>query len=146
MVIEPAYSISKDPNAWATGGHSASGEQGWSVLWHSDRYHKFLGHNTSFGAANVAMYGNVDWAKLIMTSPKRDLRVSLVNAPVGHDLVDQRGDWTLINEGVAKALAMQGYDYRMVIGPGDHGGATNSHPDFPTALRWMFRGCSFAKQ
>lgn len=144
-VIDPVYSISKDPNAWATGGHSASGEQGWSVLWHSDRYHKFLGHNTSFGAANVAMYGNVDWAKLITDSPKRDLRVSLVNAPVGHDLVDNRGDWTLINEGVARALAAKGNDYRMIIGPGDHGGAANSHPDFPMALRWMFRGCQFAK-
>ena len=144
-VIEPNYPVSKDPNAWVTGGHSASGAVGWSVLWHTDRYHKFFGHNASFGAANVAMYGNVDWAKLIMTSPKRDLRVSLVTAPVGRDLVDQRGDWTKINQGVADALAAKGNDYRFIIAPGGHDGGTNSRPDFPTAMRWMFRGCAFAK-
>jgi len=142
-VITPNYPVSQDPNAWVTGGHSASGEVGWSVLWHTDRYHKFFGHNCSYGAANVAMYGNVDWAKLIMTSPKRDLRVSLVTAPVGHDLVDQRGDWTKINQGVADALAAKGNDYRFIIAPGGHDGGTNSRPDFPTAMRWMFRGCSF---
>jgi enterochelin esterase-like enzyme len=143
-VIEPNYPVSKDPNAWVTGGHSASGAVGWSVLWHTDRYHKFFGHNASFGAADVAMYGNVNWAKLIMMSPKRDLRVSLVTAPVGKDLVDQRGDWTMINKGVADALAAKGNDYRFIIAPGGHDGGANSRPDFPTAMRWMFRGCAFA--
>jgi enterochelin esterase-like enzyme len=140
-VIAPTYTISQDPAAWATGGHSASAEQDWTVLWTTDRFHKFLGHNSSFGAAPT--YG-VDWARTIAAAPKRDLRVSLVVAAVGHDLVDQRGDWTLINEGVAQALAGKGNDYRLIIGPGDHNGPA-SERDFPTALRWAFRGCKFDK-
>jgi enterochelin esterase-like enzyme len=139
-VIDPTYTISKDPAAWATGGHSASGEQDWTVLWTTDKFHKFLGHNSSFGAAPT--YG-VDWAKTIMMAPRRDLRVSLVVAAVGKDLVDQRGDWTKINEGVATALAAKGDDYRLIIGPGTHGGPA-SQRDFPTALRWAFRNCKFA--
>lgn len=138
-VIEPVYTISKDPAAWATGGYSASGEQGWTVLWTTDKFHKFFGHDASFGAAPT--YG-VDWAKTIAAAPARDLRVSLVVADVGKDLVDQRGDWTLINEGVANALASKGDAYRLIIGPGDHGGPA-SQRDFPAALRWGFRGCKF---
>jgi enterochelin esterase family protein len=138
--IDPAYTISKDPAAWATGGHSASAEQDWTVLWTTDKFHKFLGHNSSFGAAPT--YG-VDWAKTITNAPRRDLRVSLVVAAVGKDLVDQRGDWTKINEGVAMALAGKGDDYRLIIGPGTHGGPA-SQRDFPNALRWAFRNCKFA--
>jgi len=139
-VIDPMFTISKDPGAWATGGHSASAEQDWTVLWLTDRFHKFLGHNSSFGAAPT--YG-VDWPKTIAAAPMRDLRVSLVAAAVGRDLVDQRGDWTLINQAVAKALDGKGNAYRMIIGPGGHGGPA-SQRDFPTALRWVFRGCKFA--
>jgi enterochelin esterase family protein len=139
-VIEPLYTLSKDQAAWATGGYSASGEQGWAVLWTSDRFHKFFGHNASFGAAPT--YG-VDWPKTIMGAPMRDLRVSLVNAPVGRDLVDQRGDWTLINQAVARALEGKGNPYRQIIGPGTHAGPA-AQRDFPAALRWMFKGCKFA--
>ncbi|HET6284087.1 MAG TPA: hypothetical protein VFH73_24230 [Polyangia bacterium] len=139
-VVDPTFTISKDPAAWATGGHSASAEQDWTVLWLTDRFHKFLGHNSSFGAAPT--YG-VDWPKTIAAAPMRDLRVSLVAAAVGRDLVDQRGDWTLINQAVARALDGKGNAYRMVIGPGGHGGPA-SQRDFPTALRWAFRGCKFA--
>jgi enterochelin esterase family protein len=138
-VIDPTYTISRDRAAWATGGYSASAEQGWTVLWTTDKFHKFLGHNSSFGAAPT--YG-VDWAKTITAAPPRDLRVSLVVADVGKDLVDQRGDWTLINEGVANALGSKGDPYRLIIGPGNHGGPA-AQRDFPAALRWAFRGCKF---
>ncbi len=140
-VIDPTYTISKDPAAWATGGYSASAEQGWTVLWKTDRFHKFFGHNSSFGAAPT--YG-VDWPKTVAAAPPRDLRVSLVNADVGKDLVDNRGDWTLINQAMATALESKGNPYRFIIGPGDHGGPAGQR-DFPTALRWMFRGCKFAR-
>ena len=83
-----------------------------------------------------------DWAKTIAGAPPRDLRVSLVTAAEGKDLVDQRGDWTKINRGVASALGAKGAAYRFVIGPGNHGGPAGER-DFPTALRWGFSGCRF---
>src|SRR5260370_305884 len=118
-VIDPAFTISKDPAAWATGGHSASAEKDWTVLWTTDNVHKFLGSNSRFVAAPT--YG-VDWTKAIMNAPRRDLRVSLVVAAVGKDLVDQRGDWTKLNECVARARAAKGEDYRLISVPGGHAG------------------------
>jgi enterochelin esterase-like enzyme len=140
--IAPNYSISKDPEAWATAGYSASGEAGFAVVWHRpDQFHKFFGHSASFGAS--IDYDNWIWADKLAQAPKRELRVSLVVAAEG-DLSDGRGDWRTINENVGKALAAKGNPYRLIIGPGDHGGLA-SQQDFPNALRWMWRGCQFVK-
>jgi enterochelin esterase family protein len=140
MAILPNYSISMDPNAWATVGYSASGEAGFAAVWHRpDKFHNFFGHSASFGAS--INYGGWVWADKIMMAPKRELRVSLVVAANG-DLTDNRGSWRTINENVAKALESKGNPYRLIIGPGDHSGLA-SKQDFPNALRWMWRGCKF---
>lgn len=140
--IAETYSISKDPEAWATAGYSASGEAGFAVVWHRpDQFHKFFGHSASFGAS--IDYDNWIWSEKLTQSPKRELRVSLAVAAQG-DLSDGRGDWRTINENVGKALAAKGNPYRLIIGPGDHGGLA-SQQDFPNALRWMWRGCQFVK-
>lgn len=140
QVITGKYSVSLDPNAWATVGYSASGEAGFAVVWHRpEQFHAFFGHSASFGAS--IRYDNWVWADKIASSPKRELRVSLVVAAQG-DLTDDRGSWRTINENVAAALAAKGNPYRLIIGPGDHGGLA-SQQDFPNALRWMWAGCEF---
>lgn len=140
--ILPSYTVSLDPEAWATAGYSASGEAGFAVVWHRpEQFHKFFGHSASFGAS--IRYDNWVWADKLMQSPKRELRVSLAVAAQG-DLTDDRGSWRTINENVAKALEAKGNPYRLIIGPGDHGGLA-SQQDFPNALRWMWRGCTFVK-
>lgn len=140
-VILPTYSISRDPDAWATIGYSASGEAGFAVVWHRpEQFHNFIGHSASFGAS--IRYDNWVWADKIQESPMRELRVSLTVAAQG-DLTDDRGSWRTINENVAAALAAKGNPYRLIIGPGDHGGLA-SQQDFPNALRWMWRNCQFA--
>jgi enterochelin esterase family protein len=140
QVILGKYSISLDPNAWATVGYSASGEAGFAVVWHRpEQFHVFFGHSASFGAS--IRFDNWIWADKIAASPKRELRVSLVVAAEG-DLEDDRGSWRTINENVAAALAAKGNPYRLIIGPGDHGGLA-SQQDFPNALRWMWNGCAF---
>jgi enterochelin esterase-like enzyme len=140
--ILPSYSVSLDPEAWATAGYSASGEAGFAVVWHRpEQFHKFFGHSASFGAS--IRYDNWVWADKLAQSPKRELRVSLVVAAQG-DLTDDRGSWRTINENVAKALEAKGNPYRLIIGPGDHGGLA-SQQDFPNALRWMWKGCSFVQ-
>ncbi len=141
QVILSEYSVSRDPNAWATIGYSASGEAGFAVVWHRpEQFHVFFGHSASFGAS--IRYDGWVWADKIAAAPKRELRVSLVVAAMG-DLTDDRGSWRTINENVAKALEAKGNPYRLIIGPGDHGGLA-SRQDFPNALRWMWRGCTLA--
>jgi enterochelin esterase family protein len=139
QVILGQYSVSRDPNAWATVGYSASGEAGFAVVWHRpEQFHVFFGHSASFGAS--IRYDGWVWADKLAQAPKRELRVSLAVAAMG-DLTDDRGSWRTINENVAKALEAKGNPYRLVIGPGDHGGQA-SKEDFPTALRWMWSGCT----
>ena len=143
-VITGKYSVSSDPNAWTIVGYSASGGQGWNVVWkRPDNFHKFIGHSASVGAANVAMYGNVNWVDIASTSPKHDLRVSLTTCD--NDLTDQRGSWKTILSNLFNALTAKGNDTRLVVGPNGHSPPIDGERDFPNSLRWMFQGCKFAK-
>jgi enterochelin esterase-like enzyme len=133
------YSVSRDPNAWSIVGYSASGGQGWEVLWNRpDDFHKFVGDNTSFGAATT--YG-VSWVDVIKNAPARILRVSLVTST--NDLSDQRGQWLVFNTDVAADLAAKGNQWRLEVGTGQHYPPLDGEHDLPNALRWMWRGCSF---
>jgi enterochelin esterase-like enzyme len=138
-IIIGKYSVSRDPEAWSLVGYSASGGQGWEVLWNRPNdFHKFVGDNTSFGAATT--YG-VDWVQVIKDAPARTLRVSLLTST--NDLSDQRGMWYVINQNVAADLAAKGNEWRLMLGTGMHYPPTDGEHDFPNALRWMFQGCSF---
>jgi enterochelin esterase-like enzyme len=143
QVITGKYSVSTDPDAWALVGYSASGGQGWNDIWKlPDNFHKFIGNSASYGAANVAMYGNVDWVTIISSSPKRDIRAS--NTTCLNDLMDQRGSWLTIITNVAMALSAKGNPWRLMIGPNGHYPPIDGERDFPDSLRWMFQGCKFA--
>jgi enterochelin esterase-like enzyme len=138
-VVFGKYSISRDPAAWSIVGYSASGGQGWEVLWNRpDDVHKFIGDNTSFGAATT--YG-VDWVQVIGDAPARPLRVSLLTSM--NDLMDQRGSWYVFNQNVNTVLASKGAEWRFVVGTGMHYPPTDGEHDLPNALRWMFQGCAF---
>ncbi|HEY4102641.1 MAG TPA: alpha/beta hydrolase-fold protein, partial [Polyangiaceae bacterium] len=130
QVIFGKYSVSRDPEAWSIVGYSASGGQGWEVLWNRpDDFHKFVGDNTSFGAAIT--YG-VDWVKVIAAAPARTLRVSLLTST--NDLSDQRGMWYVINQNVAADLADKGNPWRLMIGTGMHYPPLDGEHDLPNAL------------
>lgn len=148
-VIFGKYTISRDPNAWAEVGYSASGGQGWKVLWNRPNdIHKFIGISSSFGAANVAPY-LVDWVSVVSMAPARPLRVSLLAST--KDLVDQRGNWQTINTNMANALAAKGDQWRLIIAQAacteyatcGHYPPIDGERDFPNALRWTFQGCKF---
>lgn len=142
-VITGKYSVSSDPNAWTIVGYSASGGQGFNVVWkRPDNFHKFIGHSASVGAANVAMYGNVNWVDIVTTSPKHDLRVSLTTCD--NDLTDERGSWKTILTNLFNALTAKGNDARLVVGPNGHSPPIDGERDFPNSLRWMFQDCKFA--
>ncbi len=143
-VITGKYSVSNDPDAWVVIGYSASGGQGWNVVWKKpDSFHKFIGHSASVGAANVAMYGSVNWVDIVNKSPKHNLRVSLTTCD--NDLTDFRGSWKMILSNLFNGLTAKGNDARLVIGPNGHSPPIDGERDFPNSLRWMFQGCKFAK-
>jgi enterochelin esterase family protein len=144
--ITGKYSVSSDPDAWAIIGYSASGGQGFNVVWkRPNAFHKFIGSNASYGAANVAMYGNVDWAQIIAsTTPPHDLRVS--NVTCQNDLSDTRGSWLTIITNLHNTLVTKGYAARLETGPNGHFPPIDGEHDFPSSLRWMFQGCKFASQ
>jgi len=147
-MIFDKYSISRDPNAWAEVGYSASGGQAWKVLWnHPDAIHKFIGISASFGAANVAPY-NVDWAQVISAAAPHPVRASLLAST--KDLQDFRGNWLTINTNVANALAAKGAQWRLEVAQAacatdqcGHYPPIDGERDFPNALRWTFQGCAF---
>ncbi len=142
QVITGKYTVSSDPDAWALVGYSASGGQGWNDIWKlPDNFHKFIGNSASYGAANVAMYGNVDWVTVIGSSPKHAIRAS--NTTCLNDLMDQRGSWLTIITNVAMALNAKGNPWRLMVGPNGHFPPIDGERDFPNSLRWLFQGCKF---
>ena len=148
-VIFDKYSISRDPDAWAVVGYSASGGQGWKVLWNRPNdIHKFVGISSSFGAA--IDYNKWDWVAVVTAAPApaRPLRVSLLAST--KDLSDNRGDWLTINTNMTTALAAKGDQTRFEVAQAACNTAQCGHyppidgeRDFPNALRWTFQGCKF---
>jgi enterochelin esterase-like enzyme len=141
------YSISRDPNAFSEVGYSASGGQGWEVLWtHPTDIHKFIGVSSSTGAAIT--YGT-DWVKVVtMAAPGPQLRVSLTTST--KDLSDNRGNWQTINTNMASALTTKGDQVRLNVYQATcadtgcaHYPPVDGERDLPNALRWMFQGCTF---
>jgi hypothetical protein len=142
------YSVSRDPNAFSEVGYSASGGQGWEVLWtHPNDIHKFIGVSSSTGAAIT--YG-VDWVKVVTdaAAPASPLRVSLTTST--KDLSDNRGNWQTINTNMAAALSAKGNQLRLNVYQATctttgcaHYPPVDGERDLPNALRWMFQGCTF---
>jgi enterochelin esterase-like enzyme len=141
------YSVSRDPNAFSEVGYSASGGQGWEVLWtHPDDIHKFIGVSSSTGAAIT--YGT-DWVKVVtMAAPGPQLRVSLTTST--KDLSDNRGSWQTINTNMAAALTAKNDQVRLNVYQATcadtgcaHYPPVDGERDLPNALRWMFQGCTF---
>ena len=139
-------SISRDPNAFAEVGYSASGGQGWEVLWtHPNDIHKFVAVSSSFGAAIT--YG-LDWVATVNMAMPHTVRASLTAST--QDIVDQRGNWQTINTNMTDALAAKGAQTRLNVytasctGTGcGHYPPVDGERDLPNALRWMFQGCTF---
>ncbi len=145
-IIYDKYSVSRDPEAWAEVGYSASGGQGWKVLWNRpDAIHKFVGISSSFGAAITY---NVDWVSVVNMAPAHPIRASLLAST--KDLSDNRGDWLTINTNMANALNAKGNKWRFEVAQAacntaqcGHYPPVDGERDLPNALRWTFQGCTF---
>jgi len=148
--------LSKDPNARATMGGSSGGSCALIMAWyHPELYHRVLTYSGT--------YVNQQWPPnpetpggawefhehLIPNSPAKPLRLWL---EVGdRDLFnpnamrDNRHDWVVANENMARVLAAKGYHYQFLFaqnaGHTDH---AVKQQTLPEALEYLWQGYPIA--
>ena len=125
--------ITDNPELRAICGNSSGGISPFVAAWHRpDQFRKALRHFGSF----VDLRGGHNLPPLFRNSENKPLRVLL---QVGEDDLDYRfGNWPLANQQMAKALAFEDHDHKLVFGTGAHNGQ-HGGAIFPDSLRWLWR-------
>jgi len=136
--VQESYRIAADPDQWAICGGSAGSNCALTVAWlRPDRFRRV----TSFNGSFAQIEGGNPYLDLIPKTPPKPLRIFLQAAT--HDLHfhEPEFNWYSTNLRVAAALAERGYDFRLVLGDGDHSPAPGNHGAaiLPDALRWLWR-------
>lgn len=131
--VESKYNLRQNAAGRAICGASSGGICAWTAAWERpDAFGKVLSQVGSFG--NIR--GGYAYPYLIRKAEKKPIRVFLQAGT--NDLNCILGDWKLINLEMASALEFKGYDYKLVMGEGNHslnhGGAI-----LPDSLRWLWR-------
>jgi enterochelin esterase family protein len=128
------WSITNDPERWGICGFSSGGNCGFTAAWlRPDAFRRVICCVSSF----TQMPDGNPYPALISQTPRKPLRIFM---QAGHrDLGwnEPEDNWLADNLRVAAALAEADYDFRLVLGDGDH------HPNhggvlLPDALRWVF--------
>lgn len=136
--VQESYRIADDPAQWAICGGSAGSNCALTVAWlRTDRFRRVASFNGSF----AQIEGGNPYPNLIPKTPRKPLRIFLQAAT--HDLYFNEAvfNWYSTNLRMAAALAERGYDFRLVLGDGDHSPAPGNHGAaiLPDALRWLWR-------
>ncbi|MFD2083216.1 alpha/beta hydrolase [Actinopolymorpha cephalotaxi] len=133
--VTDRYSITDDPDRWGICGGSSGGNCALTAAWmRPDKFRRVIGYLSSF----VQMPGGNPYPELIPSVPNKPLRIFL---QAGHrDLGwnEPKGNWLAANLRVAAALAEADYDFRLVLGDGDHS-PNHGGVLLPDALRWLWR-------
>jgi enterochelin esterase-like enzyme len=137
--VQREHAIPDDPGAWAICGGSSGGNCALTVAWHRpDRFRRVISLQGSF----VQIPGGNPYPRLIAETPRKPLRIFL-SAETRDANFDRRDDnWFSSNLRVAAALAERGYDFRLVVGDGEHTlrpGGNRGAVVLPDALRWLWR-------
>lgn len=135
--LQTSYNLTRDPEGHAAVGESSGGiaafGMGW---WWPERFRRILSNSGSF--VNIGGKGGDTYKDLVLQSDPKPLRVYLQDG--ANDLkLGPRQDWAAENKGLAAALKAKAYHYRFVFGEDEHGGIHGA-VDFPSALRWLWRG------
>jgi enterochelin esterase family protein len=133
--VQSRYAISDDPEHWAVGGGSSGGNCAFTVGWmRPDRFRRVLCFVPSFAQLDS---GN-RYPDMIRRTPVKPLRIFLQT--VTRDLNWNGPRYNAFSETlqVAAALAECGYDFRLVVGDGEHDG-NHAGVILPDALRWLWR-------
>ena len=136
--VQESYSVTDDPDQWAIGGGSSGGSCAFTAAWmRPDRFRRVL----SFLGSFAQMEGGNPYLSLIQKTPRKPLRIFLQAAT--HDSYWNEAVFNgySTNLRVAAALAERGYDFRLVLGDGEHSPNPGNHGAaiLPDALRWLWR-------
>jgi hypothetical protein len=89
------------------------------------------------GGANKISGGH-NYPVLVRQSKDKPKPIRVFLQDGSNDLDNPFGNWPLANQGMAKALAYSGYDYKFVFGEGFHSGK-HGQALLPDSLRWLWR-------
>jgi enterochelin esterase-like enzyme len=149
--------LTKNPEGRATMGCSSGGSCAMIMAWYRpDLYHRVLTYSGTY--VNQQWPHNPEtphgaWGfheQLIPDSPAKPLRIwlevgdrDLLNPNV---MRDEKHDWVLANENMAKALAAKGYHYQFVFArSARHCDGGVKQQTLPEALEWLWKGYPVAE-
>ncbi len=116
-------------------GGSSGGNCAFTAAWfRPDRFPRVYCASGSF----VQMPGGNPYPALIRSTPAKPLRIFLQVESRDLNYDQPELNWFSSNLEVAAALAERGYDFRLVVGDGEHDGVRAGEV-FPDALRWLMR-------
>ncbi len=124
------------PAARGIAGSSSGGICAFNAAWHRpDVFSKVFSAIGSF----VDIRGGGAYPELVRMAERKPIRVFLQDGAQDGLPGQFAGlDWPAGNRAMARALALKGYEYQLVMGRGTHnpkhGGAI-----FPAAMRWLWR-------
>ena len=129
--ITKKYDIVSDADGWAMGGHSSGGVASIIAGWFwPNRFHKMLTASPSFPNKGGK------FPALFLTEPTpKPLRIYHLCGSA-----DNNGGFKSSNDQAAKDFAQLGYHYRYRPGEDGHYPPKAATADFPSALRWLWRG------
>jgi len=133
--VQARYAITDSAEEWAIGGGSSGGNCAFTVAWmRPDRFRRVLSLVGSFAQLD----GGNRYPELIRDTPEKPLRIFLQAVTRDLNWDAPRFNWFSENLKVAAALAERGYDFRFVLGDGEHNG-NHDGVILPHALRWLWR-------
>lgn len=133
--VEQIVPTIDDPDARGLCGGSSGGNCGITAAWHRpDAFRRVIALVSSF----AQIPGGNPYPALLATTPHKPLRIVLQENH--HDLGwnEPEDNWLAENLRTAAALAEAAYDFRFILGEGEH---TGNHGGvmLPDALRWLWR-------
>jgi enterochelin esterase family protein len=136
VTVKYSVKITDDPELRAIGGMSSGAICAFTVAWERpDSFRKVLSQIGSF--TNIR--GGHVYPALIRKTERKPIRVFLQDG--SNDLNNLHGNWPLANQEMASALAFSGYDFKFVLGTGNHSGR-HGGVILPDSLRWLWRPVS----
>jgi enterochelin esterase family protein len=133
--VQRQYAIKDDPDDWAIGGGSSGGSCAFTAAWmRPDRFRRVL----CFVGGFAQLDGGNRYPELIRETPKKPLRIFMHTVTRDLNWNASQFNFFSTNLRIAAALAERGYDFRFVVGDGEHDG-NHDGVILPDALRWLWR-------
>jgi len=134
-IVRERYAVSDDPMMRGICGGSSGGNAAVTAAWSRP---EGLGRAIAFNPSFAQMPGGNPYPALFATEPRRQTRLFLHAAH--RDLHWNEPEWNWFAESLdtAAALGRAGYDFRLVVGDGNHS-PNHGGVLLPDALRWLWQ-------